>query len=278
MSTAINAAPLSIQPVVALSQATANAALEAAARQVVALLRQAPDGALPIPRSEWTVAEAAIHLVAGARVYLGCARGEGSPVADLDALPQLNARLFREFPTHDVKTLADLLEAAVAEFVAETAAARGDEPICWHMGYTLPLSAMTALLVGEMLLHGYDMARATRRPWVIEPAHARCALAGLAAVLPLAVDAEAACDVAVAYEIRVRGGPRFICRFAHGALRVEPATAGGADCRISVEPVPYLLVAYGRSGPWPAILRGQMRAGGRKPWLAFRFQRLLRRV
>jgi uncharacterized protein (TIGR03083 family) len=278
MNAAVDASPLSIQPVVALRQARANAALQAAARQVMVLLRALPDGSAPIPHSEWTVAEAAIHLVAGARVYLGCARGEGSPVTKLDALPEMNARLFDEFPTRDVKALADLLDAVISEFLAETQTAHGDEPIAWHMGYTLPLSAMTALLVGEMLLHGYDMALATRRPWAIDAGSARCALAGLATVLSLAVDTQAARGVSVAYEIRVRGGPRFVCRFAHGALRVEPPGNAAVDCCLSVEPVPYLLVAYGRCSPWPAILRGQMRAGGRKPWLAFRFQRLLRRV
>jgi uncharacterized protein (TIGR03083 family) len=277
MNAAVQAPTLTARPPVVLAQATANAALQAAAGQVTALLRALPDGNVPIPRCEWTVAETAIHLVAGTRVYRACARGEGSPVVDLDALPEMNARLFRDFPTRDPPALADLLDAAVAKFVAATERARGDEPIAWHLGYVLPISAMTALLVGEMLLHGYDVARATRRPWSIAAAHARYALAGLAAVLPLAVDAEAARGVTVAYEIRVRGGPRFVCRFDRGSLAVEPAGAGSVDCRLTVEPVAYLLLAYGRTSPWPAILRGQVRAGGRKPWLAFGFQRLLRR-
>jgi hypothetical protein len=65
-------------PISALSvpQADVNAALRVAAAQVVGLLRAIPDANLPIPRSEWTVAETAIHLMAGARVYLRCARGE----------------------------------------------------------------------------------------------------------------------------------------------------------------------------------------------------------
>ncbi|HLH23551.1 MAG TPA: hypothetical protein VK066_13600 [Chloroflexota bacterium] len=86
----------------------------------------------------------------------------------------------------------------------------------------------------------------------------------------------AARDADVRYEIAVRGGPRFVCHFARGALRVEPPAAGRVDCRLTVAPVPSLLIAYGRAGQWPAILRGQMRAGGRKPWLALRLKRLLR--
>ncbi len=265
-------------PIALVSQTAASQALRAAAAQVIALLREVPRGDAPVPRSKWTVAETAIHLVAGTRVYLGCARGEPSPVADLAALPELNARLFREFPTRDPVALAALLDAAAADYLATTAAMAGDEPMPWHMGYPLPLAAMTGLLVGELLLHGYDIARAVRRPWRIEPAHARCAIAGLAGALPLAVDPVASRGLDVRYELAVRGGPRFVCHFRDGALHVEPSGAAQVDCRLAVEPVPYLLIAYGRCSQWPAILRGQMRAGGRKPWLALRFKGLLRQV
>ena len=36
----------------------------------------------------------------------------------------------------------------------------------------------------------------------------------------------------------------------------------------------FLLVVYGRRSQWPGILRGQLRAWGRRPWLGPRFQRL----
>ena len=36
----------------------------------------------------------------------------------------------------------------------------------------------------------------------------------------------------------------------------------------------FLLVAYWRRSQWPGILRGQLRAWGRRPWLGTRFQGL----
>jgi hypothetical protein len=38
--------------------------------------------------------------------------------------------------------------------------------------------------------------------------------------------------------------------------------------------VAFLLVGYGRIAQWGPMLRGQLRAGGRKPWLGFKFNRL----
>src|SRR4051812_36823822 len=77
-------------------QAEANRALQATARQVAALLRAIPTADVSIPRSEWTVAEAAIHLVSGTRMYLDCIQGQPSPVTDLAALPDMNRQLFRD--------------------------------------------------------------------------------------------------------------------------------------------------------------------------------------
>jgi hypothetical protein len=55
---------------------------------------------------------------------------------------------------------------------------------------------------------------------------------------------------------------------------VGPSQPGAADCRLTVDPVTFLLVAYWRRSQWPGILRGQLRAWGRRPWLGPRFQGL----
>jgi uncharacterized protein (TIGR03083 family) len=266
------------RPAIVVPQAEANAVLRAAADQVAALLRCVPDASTPIPHLAWSVAETSIHLVAGTRVYLGCAQGQCSPVRELDALPELNARLFRDFPTREATSLAGLLDEAVEAFLDATAQARGDEEVSWHAGYVLPLSMMTGVLIGELLVHGYDIALATGQPWTIRAGHARYAIAGLVSVLPMAVDATATRGVVLGYELRVRGGPRWVLRFRDGALKVERSAGQPVDFRLTVEPTPYLLVSYGRRGQSAAILRGHIRAWGRKPWLALGVKRYFRRV
>ena len=55
-----------------------------------------------------------------------------------------------------------------------------------------------------------------------------------------------------------------------------PSASQPVDCWISADPTAFLLVGYGRIGLWGPIARGRLVAGGRKPWLALRYKRLLR--
>lgn len=68
-----------------------------------------------------------------------------------------------------------------------------------------------------------------------------------------------------------RGGPRFVVRVDDGTVTVEPAEATKVDCRLSADPLTFVLVGYGRINQWGPIVRGKLTAGGRKPWLALRF-------
>ena len=262
--------------VVPIDQAKARAALQAATQQVAALVRSIPDPSLRIPNSEWTVGEAAAHMVLGARVYGECATGHESPVTDLGDLAGFNARFIREFPERQAEALAGLLVEAKGAFLTATAGRPGEEPMPWHEGHTLPVSLVTCIALGELLTHGYDIAKALGKPWPIKPQHARLIIAGMAPVLPRFVNEQAARGVRAGYELRIRGGPRFVCRFDDGKLTVEPPSARAVDCHISADPVAFLLVGYGRISQWRPILQGKMVAWGRKPWLAFKFKSLLR--
>jgi hypothetical protein len=48
----------------------------------------------------------------------------------------------------------------------------------------------------------------------------------------------------------------------------EAASQAPVDVRLSVEPVTYLLVTFGRLPVWRAVIRGQMVTWGRRPWRA----------
>ena len=61
-----------------------------------------------------------------------------------------------------------------------------------------------------------------------------------------------------------------------GRIRRGVAAAGEkADCVISADPVAFLLLGFGRVSQLSPLLRGQLRPGGRKPWLAMKFGSLL---
>lgn len=87
----------------------------------------------------------------------------------------------------------------------------------------------------------------------------------------------------------VTGLPRLVCRSdhhpstGHPAYRLDimgdTATVGPADgqvdCILSVDPVAFLRVGYGRANPLTAALTGKVVAFGRKPWLGLTFGSLL---
>lgn len=76
------------------------------------------------------------------------------------------------------------------------------------------------------------------------------------------------------YDLRVRGGPRVVIRFAEGRAWLEEPGGAPVDCHIVAAPVALLLVLYGRIPQWRPIATGQLLTWGRRPWQALGFKRL----
>jgi uncharacterized protein (TIGR03083 family) len=252
----------------------ARAAVAAAAGAAAELIRSAPDMDAPARGLDWTVGQTAAHMVASTRSLGALASRRIAPEPGVD-LAEVNLARIAQVGERDPAALADLLVEEARSFLAETARQSAHLSFPFYGGATANLAAGTAILLGEYLIHGLDLARSLGRPWRIDPDRARLVIAGSTAVLPAYVDPETARGVTVGYDVRVRGGPRFAFRLADGRLTVEPGAAGPVDCHISAEPVAFLLVSYGRESQWRPILRGGMTAWGRRPWRAFTFKDLL---
>jgi uncharacterized protein (TIGR03083 family) len=241
---------------------------------------------VPVPGLTWTVAETAAHLVALLRQSAAFASGARDGAAERAALPAAggigertalaNARELDRLGERRIPVLRQWLESSVDEYATLIAGRRDRGPVETLFGPEDP-AAMTAALVGEQLVHGFDLARAVGRRWTIDPDAARLTLTGLVPFLPYMVDAEAIRDVRARIEVRIVGDPRFTLVLDHGRAAVEPAD-GRCDCWIQAQPVPYLLVGYGRVNRWLPMLRRQIRAGGRRPWIAGRLASYLTSV
>jgi len=94
-------------------------------------------------------------------------------------------------------------------------------------------------------------------------------LAGTAPLLAHFVDPDAIRHVSARIEVRIVRGARFTLVLEHGQAAVEPGD-GRRDCWIRAQPVPWLLTGFGRVNQWVPLLRGQILAGGRRPWMAAR--------
>ncbi len=249
------------------------AALEVVGRRLVELLEAVPDPQAPTRGLAWTLGETSLHLAGGPGRYADFARGRALPEPTIDLGPVFRQRMAAE-SERAPSVLARRLEADTHRYLAETAELPATHPVPFFGGLTIELAAQSAILLGEFVVHGDDVARSIGRPWPIEAAHARLIVAGLTAVLPRYVDRARAAGLTATYQIRLRGGPSFQVRFDRDTATVGPPQPGAADCRLTVDPVTFLLVAYWRRSQWPGILRGQLRAWGRRPWLGPRFQRL----
>jgi uncharacterized protein (TIGR03083 family) len=267
------------RPVPAVEVARAARAARGAASQLAALLRACPDpGAAGVGR--WTVRDVAAHVAGGAELYTQIARGTPSPAPTIEAITALNDQIIGTIGEQDTAALASRIEAGVAGLLAAAERCQGDPDLPWHAGVQLPLSALLAVACGEYLVHGYDIARAARRPWPVPGGWARTVFLGALPVLPYYLLPGQAPGRRARYDIRLRGEPgaRVIFTVADGALAIEaPAPGQPADCHLSADPWAFLLVFYGRSGPLPPALTGKIVAWGRRPWLALTLPALFRK-
>lgn len=260
--------------VVRVDLAQARSALPTAARQTSELVRSLPDPQASVPGLDWTIGQTAAHMVAAAVNYPRYATGQATPETTID-LREANLDRIRLVGSQDLTELANRLVEETDRYLEQTAELAADHRVPFFGGTTVSMAAQTAILLGEYLVHGHDLARAAGRPWRIDPSHAVLVIAAITTLMPRYLDREAASGIKVSYDIHIRGGPRFIFHVTGDEATIEPSGAAQVDCRISADPVAFLLVAYGRQTQWRPVLLGKMTAWGRRPWKAFGLTRLL---
>jgi uncharacterized protein (TIGR03083 family) len=253
-------------------------ATEAAADRICAVLKSGPNPDT-LAVGTWSVRDVAAHVANGIPLYTKIVRGEGSTYTRLDRIAEFNDAGVATIQDRDCTALADRIESAMASFAAAVRTTPGDRKVAWHAGIMLPVSTVTAALLGEALIHGYDIAQASAQPWVIPPVHAGLVFSGLLPVLPYFVNRAAADGVQASFDIRLRGtdSPRVQLVFDDGTAHVASGANNSVDCHLSADPSAFLLVMYGRQGPLRPALTGKIVAWGRRPWLAFRMPSLLQR-
>ena len=218
--------------VLAIGLYEARTPLSRAVDRLAELLRSLPDTCATIPGSRWTVGDAAAHVVMNLRHATLVAAGEVVPWAeDATSAPgtargigELNARAVTAEAERHPRALATMLVTAVGDFLATTAQLPPDHPMTspYYQGeMALDLAGFVGIELAEVLVHGYDIAKAMGRPWPIAADDARLALR---AALPLTlalVNPETAHGHTGGYDLRIRGGPRVVFRFADGHASLE---------------------------------------------------------
>lgn len=260
-------------------------ALAAVTARTGELLRSAGDGAAPVKGSDWTLGEVGAHMAVALVAFTLAAQGETDvlaphiPATDnfAERLRAVTSSTLALEPERKPGVLGDVIERRSEDFLSATADCPGDQAVAtpWYGGRAhLSLATATAMLVGEQLMHGYDIARTIRAPWPIGRDEARLVIRVLTSMLPLVAKPTPAAGTDFRYDVRIRGGPHFVVRVDKGKVTVEPSPADDSCCYIFAEPVAFLLVAYGRANQWGLMAKGRLVAGGRRPWRALRFKEL----
>jgi uncharacterized protein (TIGR03083 family) len=261
---------------------TLNALRDAVARSAE-LWRHIDKPDAPAPGLIWTAAETAAHVVGDLRDYTqaltrhtnGYMTHANRPTESPSRLSaKVNARHLEEVPERNLHRLADLLEAAAETYLNAAANADPNAEIATPNGLVIGPPTMASLLLGEQLVHGLDISRTANIPWPVAAADAFLVIPGVLSVAPQYLRPHRAVGVHISFELRMRGGPSYRLAVDDGTAAV---TAAGekADCVITADPVAFLLLGYGRISQLSPVLRGQLRPGGRKPWLAMKFGTLL---
>lgn len=248
-----------------------HAAIAEVGPRAAGLVRAIGDPSAPVVGSRWTLREAAVHMVTDATIHADLALGK--PMIRTDCLSRAgiaddNERFIAAIPETRPAVLGDMVAGAVDSFLAAAAGRAATDEVYWTPELPVSVTHVAGLELGELVLHGYDVAATLGIPWVIDPLHAQLVLFGYGPFYATVLNRERTAGLTIAYEVHLRGGPSLVIRFADGEFRLEPGGSGAADCEIDADPVAFLLVMSGRLAQAPAIALGLLAAGGKSPELA----------
>jgi uncharacterized protein (TIGR03083 family) len=233
----------------------------------------------PVKGSDWTVGDTAAHVTTAIERWMAMVDGPVSHIGRghefASYAAEINRREVNAQSKADSATRGAELLAATTRWleVADTTESLHPYGIA---DAECSLGEATGVLLGELLIHGLDVARTLGSPWPINNDQAIAVTEGLLPMLPLLYDGTAAGGQSFTIDVRLRGRSRGL------GLRCDPDTAtisdgspSNAAVHISANPVAWLLIGYGRRSQWWGAATGKVVAWGRKPWLAFRVGRLV---
>jgi uncharacterized protein (TIGR03083 family) len=224
------------------TRAEVMAALHDASSRFIALAESVTDdeATQPVPWLDWTVGETIAHVLTVIRRGYRDPRRSATAAETaelnqicLDELDERGPAALARLLAEDVHVALDLVYPKIPD----------DRVFPFHGGVTTTMTPALHVVLGEFVIHGYDVATALGRPWPISRAEAMLVMPGelMGAWLRPGVPDES-------YLLRLAGEPPIAFAIRDGRLVVAPA-AGATPEDVGVvaaEPVEMILTFYGR--------------------------------
>jgi hypothetical protein len=222
----------------------------------------------------WSIGEVATHTTHIFQIFCNMVKGGVSPIKDHLRMSEHWDMELRNDDERELKVLADRVEEAASTLDKAATEERWQETLTWHGGIQIPLYSLPCIFINECEIHGLDVATAESTGWNIDRDKAVLAIVGLYPALHHFVRPEVAKGVTANWALTLRGDPPIYFVLRDGKLEVTDDPPDRIDCRVSADPLEYLLVGYGRKSKWGPIARGKIVAYGRKPWLSLTLAKL----
>lgn len=244
----------------------------AVARRVGDLIRPLQDTSTPVPGTQWTVGETAAHLAFAKDLMARMVAGEALTYSDgsREGLAAANFESLGGFTERNGAVLAGMIQSSVEAFCRTAGSlppgTRRNSPLG-----PLPVEIYTSYVLAHLMMHGEPMARALRKPGVMNKQSVLAAMPFILFAMERFVDPEAVKDLTAAFALHVRGGSTYYITFDKGEPRFTSERVRRIDCHVSADPVALLKVGFRIIQQWGPIASFKLTAWGPKPWLAFRF-------
>ncbi len=266
-------------------------ALHRATRQYTALVRSCPEPHRTPATTTWTVSDTTAHLASIALLYVWLVDPGADPppvpgldahlrITTVDTVAALNAHVLRHLTERDADVLCDTLVDGVDHVLRATARTDPGGVVRWLGGASVTYAGLLAHLTNELLIHGWDIARATSRPWPVREAdaalffelffvgmlrHGHGTLIDTGARRPLG-------RITVAF--RSAYTEETAIALEDGRVTVAPP-GSPVDARVTYRPARFNLMLFGRVSTLSALVRRDVVIGGPRPWRLAPFLRVV---
>lgn len=246
-------------------------AVQAVTDSLVGMVGSLPDTGIRLPDSEWTVGDAASHLVAIARLFCELVQGVPTFYAEStrEALAAANAHSLSAQTERDGAVLAAQLSESMGALLAGMASRPPTQHMLTPMG-DMDQDTLLSYTLTHLLMHGHAMSRGLRKPSPVTRERVGLTLPFITRAMRTVLAPERVGSLTATYLIHLRGGPKVAVSFTGGAIDVGTTVPRKVDCHLSADPVAFFLVGVGLASQWGQIARFKLLAWGTKPWLGLR--------